>query len=120
MRSLFVVTIVALAALTAAPRAQADLNGAWALSFNTPNGNLEASATFKQDGEELSGTMSGPQGEVPLKGTVKGKTFTFTIDVQSQNGPLTINLQGELDGDAIKGTFDFGQGMGDWAGKRSK
>ena len=120
MRSLFVVTFVAFVGLTAAPAAQGELNGAWALSFTTPNGNLDASATFKQDGEELSGTMTGPQGEVPLKGTVKGTTFTFTIDVQSPNGQLTINLQGEVVGDAIKGTFDFGQGMGDWTGKRSK
>ena len=81
---------------------------------------MDATATFKQDGEALSGTVSGPQGEVPLKGTVKGKTFTFTIDVQSPNGQLVIKLDGEQDGDAIKGTFDFGQGTGDWVGKRSK
>jgi hypothetical protein len=120
MRSLVVVTLVALAALTAAPHAQGELNGAWALSFSTPNGNMDASATFKQDGEALTGTMSAPQGEVPLKGTVKGKAFTFTIDVESSNGQLTIHLQGEVDGDSITGTFDFGQGMGDWTGKRSK
>ena len=120
MRALLVGTLVALTGLTAAPHAQGDLNGAWALSFTTPNGNMDVSATFKQDGEELTGTMSGPQGEVPLKGSVKGNIFTFTIDVQSPNGQLTINLQGEVDGDAIKGTFDFGQGVGDWTGKRSK
>jgi hypothetical protein len=34
---------------------------------------------------------------------------------------MTINLAGEIEGsDAIKGTFDFGQGMGDWTGKRNK
>lgn len=120
MRSLFIAMLVALVVLTAAPVAQGDLNGGWSLSFTTPNGNLDASATFKQDGEELTGTMSGPQGDVPLKGTVKGKTFTFTIDVQGPNGQLPIQLNGEYDGDAIKGTFDFGQGMGDWTGKRTK
>ena len=44
MRALLVGTLVALAGLTAAPHAQGDLNGAWALSFTTPNGNMDVSA----------------------------------------------------------------------------
>jgi hypothetical protein len=109
---------IAVFALTITPRAQADLNGSWALSFNTPNGTIDATATFKQEGEALSGTLSSQQGEVPFKGSVKGSTFTVGFEVQTSNGPLTITMQGEQDGDAIKGTFDFGQGMGDWTGKR--
>jgi hypothetical protein len=120
MRSLIIGSLVALAFVTATPRAQSNLTGTWAVSFTTPQGNMDATATFKQDGEALSGTMSGPQGEVPFKGIVKGKTFTFTIDVESPNGQLVIKLDGEQDGDSIKGTFDFGQGTGDWVGKRNK
>jgi hypothetical protein len=120
MRSLIIGSLVALVFVTAAPRAQSDLSGTWAVSFTTPQGSMDATAVFKVDGDALSGTMSGPQGEVPFKGSVKGKTFTFTIDVQSPNGQLVIKLDGEQDGDSIKGTFDFGQGTGDWTGKRSK
>jgi hypothetical protein len=119
MRSAFLLTaVVAVAALTAAPAAQADLSGAWTLSFNTPNGAMDASATFKVDGEKLSGTLSGPAGETPLTGNVKGKAFTFNIDVQSANGNFSVTVTGEQDGDSLKGTFDFGQGTGDWTGKR--
>jgi hypothetical protein len=120
MRSLIIGSLLALVFVSAAPRAQSDLTGTWAVSFSTPQGAMDATATFKQDGEALTGTMSGPQGEVAFKGTVKGKAFTFTIDVQSPNGQLVIKLDGEHDGESIKGTFDFGQGTGDWTGKRSK
>lgn len=121
MRALIVAGLLTAATLAAAPGAQDVLTGAWTLSFVTPNGGMEASAVFKQDGETLTGTLSGPQGEVPLKGTITGSTFTFTIDVQTPNGQqLVIDLQGRVEGDAITGTFDFGQGMGDWTGKRSK
>ena len=120
MRSLMIGSLLALTVLMAAPVAQNTLTGNWAVSFNTPQGNMDATATFKQDGDALSGTISGPQGDVNFTGTVKGKTFTFNIEVQSANGPLSIKLDGEYEGDSIKGTFDFGQGTGEWSGKRSK
>ena len=119
MRALLVAVL--LIAAVATPRAQDVLTGAWALSFVTLNGAMEASATFKQDGETLTGTLSGPQAEVPLKAAITGATFTFTIDVQTPNGQqLVIDLQGRVECDAITGTFDFGQGMGDWTGRRSR
>jgi hypothetical protein len=116
--SSFLLTTIAVIGLVATPHAQKDLNGSWALSFNTPNGTIDATAIFKQEGEALSGTLSSQQGEVAFKGSVKGTAFTVAFEVQTQNGNLSITMQGEQDGDAIKGTFDFGQGMGDWTGKR--
>lgn len=120
MRSLLASIVVVL--LTLPLTAQNNLSGSWNVSFNTPQGAMDAVATFKQEGEKLTGTISGPQGDVSFNdGAVKGKTFTFTLDIDSPNGQLTINLAGELEGDdAIKGTFDFGQGLGDWTGKRNK
>jgi hypothetical protein len=114
----FLIATLALLGFVATPSAQKDLNGTWALSFNTPNGTIDATATFKQEGEALSGTLSSPQGEIAFKGSAKGPTFTVAFEVQTQNGNLSITMQGEQDGDALKGTFDFGQGMGDWTGKR--
>ncbi len=114
--SLAVVTMLGSLGLLAAT--QQDLNGAWSLSFNTPNGVIDASATFKVDGEKVTGTISGQAGEVPFTGTLTGKSFTVTFDVQTPNGNLSVSMNGEQDGDTMKGTFDFGQGTGDWTGKR--
>jgi hypothetical protein len=114
--SLSLVAVVAFVGV--ASHAQSDLNGAWVLSFNGPNGVIDADATFKTDGEKLSGTLASPQGEVPFTGTVKGKAFTFSFNVPTPNGDISIRIDGEQEGDGLKGTFDFGQGMGDWTGKR--
>ena len=118
MRQLLFVAIVGLLALPAAPSAQSGLAGDWAMSFNTPMGTLDASATMKVDGDKISGTMRSEAGEVPFTGSVKGKTFTLSFDVQTPNGNFSITMNGEQNGDELKGTFDFGQGTGDWSGKR--
>jgi hypothetical protein len=118
MRHLLLVGLIGVLALSAGPSAQAGLNGDWAMTFNTPMGALDASATMKVDGNKLSGTMSSQAGEVQFTGTVKGATFTINFDVQTANGTFSITMNGEQSGDELKGTFDFGQGMGDWTGKR--
>ena len=120
MRALLIGSVLALTFFAVAPAAQNTLTGNWAVSFTTPQGNMDATAMFKQEGDALSGTLSGPQGDVNFTGSVKGKTFTFNIEVQSPNGPLSIKLDGEYEGDSLTGTFDFGQGTGEWSGKRSK
>ena len=112
------VVLVAMVGLVAVPSARADLGGNWLITFNTPNGAVDATATLKVDGTKLSGTMKGEAGETALTGAVKGDTFTISFEVQTPNGNFSINMQGQTDGDGIKGTFDFGQGMGDWVGKR--
>jgi hypothetical protein len=118
MRQILFVGFVCILAASAAPRAQAGLDGNWAMTFNTPMGTVDASATMKVDGDKLSGTMSSQAGEVQFSGTVKGSSFTVNFDVQTPNGNVSITMNGEQNGDELKGTFDFGQGTGDWTGKR--
>ncbi len=120
MRLTFAVALVAVLGFVAAPRAQGGVDGNWALTFDTPMGTLDASATFKSEGEELSGTMESQAGSTAFKGTLKGNTFQFVMNVSTPNGDMSIQMNGEVEGDAIKGTFDFGQGIGTWAGKRTK
>jgi hypothetical protein len=118
MRHLLAAALFTIVGLTASSQAQSKIAGDWALLFNTPNGAIDASATFKVDGDKLTGTMSSQAGEISFSGSVKGDSFTFSFDVQTPNGNMTITMQGQQEGDALKGTFDFGQGMGDWTGKR--
>ena len=120
MRLSVVVALVALVGLVAAPRAQNGVDGKWALVFETPMGSLDAGATFKTDGETLTGTMESQAGSTELKGTVKGSTIDFTMNIQSPQGDVSIKLNAQLEGDSLKGTFDFGQGTGNWTGKRVK
>ena len=98
-----------------------DVTGTWESLVESPQGNLTSTATYKQQGETLTGTHVGQMGEVPLKGTVKGNVITYTITVDAQGQQFTITYTGKIDGDTITGTAEFG-GMGSatWTVKRKK
>jgi hypothetical protein len=98
-----------------------DVTGTWESLVESPQGNLASTATYKQQGETLTGTHVGQMGEVPLKGTVKGNVITYTITVDAQGQQFTITYTGKIDGDTITGTAEFG-GMGSatWTVKRKK
>jgi uncharacterized protein YdeI (BOF family) len=118
MRLTFIIALIATIGFVAAPQTQGGVDGNWALTFDTPMGSLDAAATFKTDGDALSGTLESQAGSTSFKGTVKGSTFEFVMNVSTPNGDMSIQMNGEVEGDAIKGTFDFGQGTGTWTGKR--
>jgi hypothetical protein len=62
--------------------------------------------------------MESQAGTTSFKGTVSGNALKFVLNVSMPEGELSIQIAGEVEGDAIKGTFDFGQGTGTWTGKR--
>ena len=119
MRLSLIVALVAVVGFVAAPRAQGGVDGSWALTFDTPMGSLDASATFKTDGDALTGTLDSQAGSTAFKGTVKGNAISFVMNVSTPNGDMSIQMNAEVEGDTLKGTFDFGQGTGTWTGKRS-
>jgi hypothetical protein len=97
----------------------ADAAGTWDVTFTTPNGPMSVALTLKKDGEKLTGTIAGPQGEVAVQGTQKDKAVAVNFSVQTPNGALAIAMNGNQDGDGINGTMDFGgQGQSEWTGKR--
>ena len=49
--------------------------GAWDLAINGPEGPINATATLKQDGENVTGSIETPQGTAEMKGTYKGKAL---------------------------------------------
>jgi hypothetical protein len=94
--------------------AQSTVAGAWDLSINGPEGPLAATATLKQDGDKVTGSIESPAGTAELAGTMKGKTLNMAFTIQSPNGPLDIKVTGEVDGASMKGVIDFGMGMADF------
>ncbi|MDQ3439379.1 MAG: hypothetical protein M3478_03410 [Planctomycetota bacterium] len=120
MKVSFAVALLAVFAFVAAPTAQGGIDGNWAIVFDTPMGAMDATASFKSAGEELSGTLESQAGSTTFKGTIKANAINFTMNVNTPQGDIAITMAGELEGDAIKGTFDFGQGTGAWTAKRMK
>jgi hypothetical protein len=116
----------AAAAAPAAPQAAsggaANISGVWNFAVETSQGSGSPTFTFKQDGENLSGTYKGQFGEAPLTGTVKGADVKFTVKVNAQGQDLTITYAGKIDGkDSMKGSASFGEmGEGTWTAKRKQ
>lgn len=101
--------VCALAFLASAPLlAQgANVTGDWVFDVTTDQGGGTPTITFKQDGEKLTGTYNGQLGAADLTGTVTGNdiTFTFTVDVQGQQAPVTY--KGTVERNTMKGTLDI-------------
>ena len=98
-----------------------DVTGIWESTVESPQGAMTSTATYKQDGEKLTGTHVGQMGELPLAGTVKGNAISYTIAIDAQGQQFTLTYAGKIDGDSITGTVEFG-GMGSatWSAKRKK
>ena len=106
--------------LGVAPQAQGGVSGGWDLSINGPQGPINAVAALKQDGEAVTGTIDTPQGSVPLKGTLKGKTLAVSFSIDGPQGPMDVKVNGEVEGDAMKGMIDFGMGQADFTAAKKK
>ena len=84
----------------------ADLNGKWAGTIKTPDGNdLTVTYNFKVDGDKLSGTGESPAGVVTLdSGRVSGDTFKFQVTVDGNVYPHA----GKIYADSCGLDIDFG------------
>lgn len=114
MRKLFIVSATALfihlfAALAIAQSSQ--LVGRWEGKTVSPQGERPTTATFKQEGGNYTGSISGMRGDMALKDIkVEGEKITAKAEVETPQGALTINYSFALQGDGLKGTgsLNFG------------
>lgn len=85
-----------------------NVTGEWAFNVQTDQGGGTPTLTFKQEGEKLTGKYAGQLGSADLTGTVKGNAihFTFTLDVQGQQAPVTYD--GTIEKNTMKGKMDIG------------
>jgi hypothetical protein len=102
-------TLMALFALTALA---ADISGNWKGTAEGPNGAIERTFTFKQDGTKLTGeTNSQFTGKSTITdGKVEGDAISFSITAKFQDNEMKISYKGKISGDTIKLTSEFGGG----------
>lgn len=84
----------------------ADITGKWTAQVPGRDGQTrETSFTFKVDGEKLTGTTTGRQGDVAITdGTVKGDAIAFTVVANMQGAEVKILYKGTVTGEEIKFT----------------
>jgi hypothetical protein len=95
--------------LLSAPAFAASVDGDWSGSFDSPNGPVAISYTFKAVGASLTGTTTGPDGaKLPIKdGKIDGANISFGVDVDLGGGPVTLKYTGVVAADSIALTLDF-------------
>jgi opacity protein-like surface antigen len=105
VQRMMAVVAVAVAILVAVVQA-ADVTGKWTGAVPTRDGGTrESTFNFKQDGEKLTGTMTGPQGDIELKdGTVKGDDVAFNVALSFNGNDVKLNYKGKIAGEEIKFT----------------
>jgi GH15 family glucan-1,4-alpha-glucosidase len=96
----------------------ADVTGKWNATTQSPDGQqMQLVFNFKQDGEKLSGTVTGPPGDLPIsEGKVSGDSISFNVQIND----MTIVHKGTVSGDEMKLKVEIGDQTMDLTAKRAK
>jgi hypothetical protein len=94
-----VLFIIVLATVASA----ADITGNWKADLETPQGKVQISYTFKQDGEALTGTWQAAKSPTVdiTDGKVKGDKVSFVVKL-GPNGELTFVHEGTVKGEEME------------------
>jgi hypothetical protein len=102
-----------------------DATGTWKWTVERNGQTFEPVLKLKQDGEKLTGTISGRNGnETEIEnGKVKDGEVSFTVTRTFGDNKIVQKYHGKLSGDSIKGKIEFerdGEAQSrDWEAKRS-
>ena len=112
---------VAVPAAAQTPAPAADVVGTWDVTVNTQQGAIPSQIKLRKDGAKLVGTIASQMGESALEAEVKEKALAIWFNMQGQNGPMAIEMNGTVDGDKAKGSISMGGNViGDWIATRAK
>ena len=102
-------------------QAKIDITGNWDIAVKSPVGDTTPTATFKVQGENVTGTITSASfGERPITGTLKGQALEFKYQTEVAG---EILYRGTVESnDAIKGTvyIKAGETNGTFTAKRKK
>src|ERR1035437_7055948 len=105
----------ALFALFAFSALAADISGNWKATAEGPNGAMERTFTFKQDGTKVTGETTITDGKV------EGDTVTFTIAAKFGDQDIKLNYKGKIAASEIKFTSQMADGSNapiEWTAKK--
>ena len=93
-----------LTAVFAVVACAADITGNWKADLQTPQGKVQVTYSFKQEGETLTGTWQAAQSPTIqiTEGKVKGDKVTFVVKLGENAGGMTFAHEGTIAGDEIQ------------------
>jgi hypothetical protein len=98
--------LAAMAILLAMTLTAADVSGKWSAQVPGRNGQMrDTTFNLKADGDKLTGTMTGPQGDVEIKdGKISGNNISFKVNLEFNGNSIVLLFKGVASGDQIKFT----------------
>lgn len=96
------------------------IDGTYKIEIDTPMGKQEATLVLKTAGDKLSGTTESMMGNSAFsRGTVKGDTVAWSMEVSSPMGQLKLDYTGKITGNDISGEVKAGDfGTSPFKGKK--
>ena len=102
------ITIVFTLLLSSIAAFAGDVSGSYTIAIETPNGNLDATLTMKQDGDKITGSVTSQLGESPIVGTANENDVAFTMTLDRDGQSQVLKYSGKVEGDKISGSIDVG------------
>ena len=95
-------------------------DGTWNTTINTPMGPQNGALTLSTEGGNLTGKMTGAQGEMDIQdGAIDGDTLSWKADITAPMA-MTLEFCASVEGDEIKGSVKLGAfGNADFSGTRT-
>jgi hypothetical protein len=109
-------------AAPAAPGSATDATGKWDIVITLEGvGEFPVQVDFKQEGTKVTGTFSGPAGDITLQGTMTGPSLRLEFEVETPQGKMPIVMTGDLSAAGFTGKASLtGMGEANWKGTRAK
>jgi hypothetical protein len=106
---------------TAGGAAITDLTGTWDIKLVIEGmGEMPATAVMKQDGEKISGTITGPAGDIVIAGTVTGTALRIDFEADTPQGKIPVTMTGDIGATGVAGKASIaGMGEADWTATRA-
>jgi hypothetical protein len=97
----------------------ANVAGTWDLTMTSQRGTFDQTLKLEQQGDAVTGTISGRRGDSPVKGSVKGDALTFSVTRETPRGTFTMDYKATVTGDSMKGTASNERFSMGFTGKRA-
>jgi imidazolonepropionase-like amidohydrolase len=100
----------------------ADPSGVWSLVVQSPQGDISSQLTLTKDGEQITGTLGTPMGNVAVKsGRMNGSQIRLTATIDIGGESVEAVITGTIEGDSMRGAIVMGaMGSFDFTGTRPR
>lgn len=96
--------------------------GDWNLAVQSPQGEMGIKLSLRRDGDQITGTLTGPTGTVSIKDAVlEGNRIRLGVTIPMGGETIEGTISGTIEGDTIRGAISLGAlGSFDFTGTRPR